>query len=103
MIGKKITCYLQRKTKTTDAMGGWSEEWRDIKTFKSKMTVNKSSENILYNKATVISTHTLTCNYFSDITEKDRIRISSNYYDIKYLENIEQLGTFLKIYVELII
>lgn len=101
MIGKKVTCYLQRKTKTADDMGGWTEVWRDIKTFKSKMSVSKSAENIIYNKETVISTHMLTCDYFLDIAEKDRIRIGNNYYDIKYIENIEQISVFLKVYIEL--
>jgi len=104
MIGKKITCYLQRKTsptKTADAMGGWTESWEDIKTFRSKMSVSKGNENIMYNKETVISTHTLTCDYFSGMTEKDRIRIGTDYYDIKFIDNIEQLSIGLKVYVEL--
>ncbi len=101
MIGKKVKCYLQRKTRTDDDMGGWTETWEDIKTLKSKMSVSKGNENITYNKETVISTHTLMCNYFSNITEKDRIKIGSNYYDIKFIDNVEQLGVYLKVYVEL--
>ena len=93
MIGRKTEMTLQRKTKTSDGMGGNTLVWADLKNIKGVITPLSSlreREFKVNDKLTVIATHYFFINYPYGIviTEEDVMILEDKTYEILYVEDI---------------
>ena len=101
MIGKKFDFFLETKTLTQDAIGSSTEVREVVRKFKGHISTVRGKEDILYMKETTVATKLIYCDYFTPIDEKDyQIRFGAKIFDIKYVENVDELNKILKIYVE---
>ncbi|MBC8384882.1 MAG: head-tail adaptor protein [Candidatus Cloacimonetes bacterium] len=102
MIGRKQKIFLERNSKTKDAVGSWVETWSTIKQFKGYFTKMRdtSGETIRYDKETNINQYKIIANYFTDILTEDRIRINSRLFDIKGINNVDMNNINTEIIVE---
>ena len=101
MIGRKRTFYLETKTLTQDAIGSATEVRENVRKFKGHISSVRGSEGILYDRETLVATKCIYCDYFTPIDEQNyQIRYGATIFDIKYVENVDELNKNLKIYVE---
>ena len=100
MIGKKFDFYLESRTHTQDAMGGETITLEVVHRFKGHISSIRGRENLAYDKETLKATKVIYCDYFTPIDEDYQIRYGSIILDIKYVEDVDDLGLHYKIYVE---
>lgn len=94
MRGPKKTCILQEPTETRTATGGVSQSWADVTTFRAMVAPLKPFERVMFNRVIVDATHRLMMDYkavsntaIDKVKEKNRIKITTIYYDIKSVTN----------------
>ena len=81
----------QTLTRTSDSMGGWTEAWADSTDFKGRLSIMPVAERMASDKITVYASHRLYCNNLT-ITEEDRIKLSTRFFEIKGIRNPSNLG-----------
>lgn len=105
MRGVKTEMVLQRPTETQDSQGANTKEWRDLRTIKGTLmiprAIRKQGVADLYEKNTVVATHIFGIDYpiGVTITEDDRFREGTNFYDILYVGNPASANRHLEIYL----
>ncbi len=75
----------QTKTLTTDGQGGTTEAWADDSTFSGRLSVLKSSEQMLADKVTLFATHKIFAST-ATLSVEDRIILGSRAFVIKGLQ-----------------
>ena len=100
MIGKKHYFYLESITDGQDTDGYATKTRQVVRKFRGHLSSIMGREGITYNKETLKATKCIYCDYFTPIDESYQIRFGSIIFDIKYVENIDELSKAMKIYVE---
>lgn len=100
-VGPKTTLTLERYTETFTGTGASSFTWRTLYKLTGVLNALSGSENIVYNKETVEVTHKFKINYPQSltITEKDRFKTGSRYFDIHHVLDPFEQHRFLIIYL----
>lgn len=91
---------IQRVTKVSNGMGGYSEQWTDLLTYNGVVDQLSGSEVVAANQLAPSSTHILIGEYTEGITEKDRVLFHEKIYDIKNIDNPMNLNQHLEILLE---
>jgi SPP1 family predicted phage head-tail adaptor len=86
--GPKTTLTLERKTKTRDTAGGYTETWTEVKTIKGVLCNVSGDERLSADKLQVLSTHNFYLDYQSGITEEDKFTLGARTFKINYINNI---------------
>ena len=101
MMGKKFDFFLESRTHTQDAMGGETIVLEVVHKFKGHISSIRGREGITYDKETLKATKVIYCDYFTPIDEKNyQIRYGAIIFDIKYVEDVDDLHKEYKIYME---
>ncbi len=100
MISARTTFYLEIINLTQDAIGSHTESREIVRKFKGHITSIFGKENIHYDKEVLKASKAIICEYFSPIDESYQIREGSTIYDIKYVDNVDELNKQMKIFVE---
>lgn len=90
------TLTLQTLTRTSDGMGGWTEEWADSGTFRARISPLTSAERLAQDKVTGITTHRIYCDNMT-VTIEDRIKWGSVYFEIIGIINPSEAYEHLEI------
>lgn len=93
------TLNLMRVTRTSDGMGGWTENWESQGTFKGRISPLGSSERMIGDKIYASATHKVYCEAM-DIREDDRLVWGSWTFQILGIVNPSEGAHFLQILVQ---
>jgi len=85
-LDRKIT--IERKTTTTDSIGGVVETWATWKTAWSEVVPVSGREALRFNRPTASRVSKFVIRYLSGLTEKDRIVHDSQNWDVIYIREI---------------
>ena len=98
----RTPCQFQRKTRTGDGSGGWSEAWTNLAGAATRCSFKALSggERFQAQRAEATTRNRIVCRYFADLTEADRVVIGGRRYDIKFIDNIELRNRWLVIDVD---
>lgn len=90
---------FQRKTRTSDGAGGWTETWAAISGAPTWAHVRQLSagEQFVSQRTEGRSTHMIVVRYFSDLTEVDRAVIRGREYNLDPPNNVELRDRWLEI------
>lgn len=92
---------ILRVTKTSDNMGGWTEAKLTLhKNVPCRINWSSGSENIQFDKKTFKRNGKVFCDVI-DITEKDILVYSGIEYEICNVSNVDNIGKFLTIDINL--
>jgi SPP1 family predicted phage head-tail adaptor len=88
--GPKTSLTLERKTKTRDAAGGYTETWADVAEYKGVLCTLSGNEILKYYKMTVEATHNFYLDFIhgETITEQDRFYDGTRTFEILFVNNI---------------
>ena len=89
---------LQSVTVTDDGMGGQSEAWADVGSFRGRISPLTAQERLLQNKATMTTTHRIYCDPMT-VTPKDRIKWGTYLFEIIGITNPSESYHHLEIEV----
>ena len=106
MLGRTVSCFLERNTETRDAGGSLDDSWETIKGFKGFLRSMRGKELFAFSRDTAEISYKLITNKLTGVTihsgggipKADRIRISGTRYDITHVDNT--LPTYTKLYLE---
>lgn len=87
---------LQRKTITADGMGGRSESWADLGSFRGRISPLTAQERLMQDKTTMTTTHRIYCDPMT-VTPEDRIRWGTYYFQIIAIINPGEVYHHLEI------
>ena len=90
------TLTLQSKTLTADGMGGWTETWADIGSFRGRISPLTAQERLQQDKTTMTTTHRIYCNSM-DVMPNDRIKWDTYYFEIIGVTNPSEAYSHLEI------
>ena len=91
---------VERGTESPDGLGGYLIVWATQATVFGMIETSGGDETITAGRLEPSETVVITCHYRSDLLESDRLNISSEFYNITRLENVDRRSRFLKIYAE---
>lgn len=101
-LNKKIT--IQKKTFIRNNYGEEKVTYVDIGDFWANVTVTSSpsdnTEQFANDQRLVLNMFVFTLRYTTRIVEDYRIKFANLYFDIKWIENVDQMNTKLKIHAE---
>ena len=92
------TLTLQSVTITDDGMGGQSEVWADIGSFRGRISPLTAQERLLQNKETMLTTHRIYCDNMT-VTPENRIKWGTYYFEIIGITNPSEIYHHLEINV----
>ena len=95
----RTPCQFQRKTRTPDGSGGWSEAWTNIAGAATRCSFKALSggERFQAQRAEATTRNRIVVRYFSDLTEVDRVVIAGRRYNITFINNVELRNRWLEI------
>jgi len=101
VLGPKVILKLQESIETSDGLGGITKSWSDTNNIKGVLQSAKGDENFIIGKKTVISTHHFYCDYNKNIifTEKKRFTFRSRIFEIIFVDNIDYMDKYYKLYL----
>lgn len=93
---------IQSKTRTTDAVGGYTEAWATITggTVWVSIVPVAGFEQYRADQLQEIVTHRITMRYLSGVTTAHRVLFGSIVYDIKSVINVQERGIEMVLLVE---
>lgn len=93
---------FERKTRTPDGSGGWTETWAAITDAPSRCMVKPMSgrERWASQRIEATASHTVVTRYSDLITEADRAVIRGREYNIRFINNMDFDDTWLEIACE---
>lgn len=99
MGGPKCTMFLQKKTDTSDGMGGYSTVWAETAKLSGTFTTVDKWEKFISDTVRTKVTHYFMTKYNPSlsITESDRMRNGSDIYEIVLVDNVALKGRFWEI------
>ena len=84
---------VERKTETSDGHGGWTAAWASLyASAPCRLQPMGGTEQVIYDKWGVPSTHKLFCDSVYSLVEDDRITVDSSVYDISLVRDIDLLS-----------
>ena len=87
--------------RTEDGMGGHEEVWTPFKTsWPCRMQSPRSREQAYLDKREVSADAIVYGPYFAGLTEKDRMRLNGRTFSISLVDNWNEAGIYLKVYVQ---
>jgi len=94
---------FERKTRTSDGAGGFTETWAAISGAPTRCSVKamSGSERWASQRVEATSTHKITIRYTSDLTEVDRAVIRGRIYNIRFIDNLDFADKWLEVRVNL--
>lgn len=99
MAGPKATFKLQRKTETSDGMGGFTSIWYNVANLRGTLTIVERNEKFISDSTRIKSTHYFMTKYKAElsITEKDRLAFGTDIFEITFVDNISMQNRFWEI------
>lgn len=99
MAGPKATFKLQRKTETSDGMGGFTSIWSNVASVRGTLTIVERNEKFISDSTRVKSTHYFMTKYKSElaITEKDSLTFGTDIFEITFVDNVAMQNRFYEI------
>lgn len=91
---------IQRRSETSDGMGGVIYEWSTIKEVEGTLDKLSGDEVLANEKISIIATHIFIVFDVFDVTERDRMVIDGMIYRIKDVDNPNNLDKQLEITIE---
>ena len=98
MLNRKIE--LQALVKTTTATGGFTQSWVSVATLWAKIKNTSGSELLHADQLGVTSFSDFTIRYRSNINEIMKIVYRGNDYQIRHIDNIEELDLWMVVKAE---
>ena len=89
---------MERLTETADSGGSITQAWSTIRKFKGFLRSMRGKELIMYSRETAQVNYKLICDYISDVSVHDRVRIGTITYDIQHTDNT--IPKYTKLYLE---
>ena len=94
-LNKRIT--IQYEVQTSDAMGGFSVVWTDLKTVWAAIWPVSANEHLQAMQNTMTITHRIRIRYRSDLSASYRIKYGTRYFNIVSMVNPNERGEWLDI------
>lgn len=77
------TVYIQRRTRTPDGTGGWTETWQTAATTNGRFApVQRMDEMVRGGAVTVYGEYIVTLPYDVDLHQDDRLQLAGTQYDV---------------------
>ena len=91
-VGPKVTAEIQRNSRTSDGMGGFTDSWQGLKKLKGQLFALRNRD---WYKNSIVgsdSTHYFIVDYkdWVDITAEDRLVYKGQIYQITYVNNLAE-------------
>lgn len=95
------TVDIYRKTDTADGQGGYTSTWAAIHSRKKcRFQALGSKESMLtYDKAAVFANYYVHMEHIAGLAEGDRIYLGTRTFDIKLIQDWDEVGKYLKLAV----
>jgi head-tail adaptor len=95
------TVNIQRETQTADGQGGYTSAWTVLHyRIKCRFQALGSKEAMLtYDKATVFANYFVFMEHLSDIAEGDRLYLGTRAFDVKLIQDWDEVSKYLKLAV----
>jgi head-tail adaptor len=95
------TVDIYRKTQTADGQGGYTAAWSTIHTSKKcRFQALTSKEAVLtYDKTIVFANYFVYMEHLINLAEGDRVYLGSRTFDVKLIEDWDEVGKYLKLAV----
>jgi SPP1 family predicted phage head-tail adaptor len=99
LLNQSVT--IQRRTDTTDDQGGYTNTWATLlRRVKCRFNALSSNEMaILYDKQKIIADFKVYLEYQSTIKEGDRILFGTRTFDIKLVNDWDEVNKYQRLYV----
>lgn len=90
---------FQRKTRTSDGAGGFTEAWATLVGSPTRAQVKAKSggERWLSERTEASAQFAVTVRYFSGLLESDRIVFAGKAHNVRFINNVEQRSRWLVI------
>lgn len=95
MLREPVT--VQRKTRTADGAGGYTEAWSDVLSTRAHVSATSGTERWRSDRTEATTAFKVVMRYASNITEADCIVIRNRRHGIRFIDNIELKNRWLKI------
>jgi SPP1 family predicted phage head-tail adaptor len=83
---------IQGTTLTPDGEGGFTEGWSDLSTVWAKITAVQARQQYQFNSVGVEATHRIEVRGSVVVSELNRIKFGTRYFEVKTIEDIEERG-----------
>jgi len=95
----RTPCQFQRKTKTPDGSGGWSEPWANLSGAATRCSFKALSggERFQAQRAEATTRNRIVVRYFVGLRETDRVVIGGRRFDITFINDVDLRGRWLEI------
>ncbi|MBN1604619.1 MAG: phage head closure protein [Chitinispirillaceae bacterium] len=87
---RKHLVYIQTKTSASDGRGGFTETWNEIGPVWASVDPIRAVKLQEYRSANVNATHLINISAKASITEHNRIRFGTRYFEIQTIENLQE-------------
>jgi SPP1 family predicted phage head-tail adaptor len=84
--------WIQERVSTTDGDGGFGETWSDTTRCAAAVLPIQARQVFENRSVGVMATHLIKIRGAMSISEQDRIRWGSRYFEVLYVENIQERG-----------
>lgn len=97
------TVQFQRKVRTSNGRGGFTEAWPEISgaATAAYVVAMTGGERIASDRVEAHSGWRLVCPYFAGLTEADAVLINSRRHNIRFVDDIERRGVWLQVDMDL--
>lgn len=92
---------LQKPTNTVDAGGGITESYTTLVNLFAMIEPKRGNESLRQGQVKEQTTHLFTIRYRKDIGTNFRILFNDDFYNIKYIKNIDHRNRYLELECEL--
>ena len=95
----RTICQFQRKTRTSDGAGGFTEAWANIAGAATRCQFKALSggERWQAQRAEATTRNRIVCRYFSGLVESDRVSIGGRIYNVRFINNVELRNRWLEL------
>jgi len=95
-----IDVSIQRKSEGTNSYTSRGTTWTTtIASIKAAKMSTRGEDKIIADKNSLESDYVLYCEV-ADIKDKDRVLLNGIYYQVEYVNNVDELDKFLKIFIK---
>jgi SPP1 family predicted phage head-tail adaptor len=91
---------IQRKTRTPDGGGGWSDTWAEIHNISAYIKPVSGNEVFVAMRIQASITHDIMIRYLDDVKASDRIVFKERLFNIQSVINIEERNRWLQMRCE---
>jgi SPP1 family predicted phage head-tail adaptor len=91
---------VESMTRTSDGMGGWTEEWSILATVRAAIWPKKMVEQVETGKRTATVTHQIRVRYLDGIDEECRVVFGDRIFEVISVLNVEERNRTLDLMCE---